>query len=134
MGKAARGGCERGDSERCEESNLPYPWGSDAPTCAFANHQLSTSFPPSLCHSDTVKSAQSAKLGPYGHRHLAGNVWEFVADVWHPETYADRAKKSASQLILNPQGPTPQADSFHVLKGGGWNTLLHEHACGQSIS
>ena len=122
--KAARGGCERGDSERCEESELlPYPWGSDAPTCAFANHQLSTSFPPSLCHSDTVKSAQSAKLGPYGHRHLAGNVWEFVADVWHPETYADRAKKSASQLILNPQGPTPQADSFHVLKGGGWNTF-----------
>ena len=122
--KAARGGCERGTSEYCEETELlPYPWGSTAPTCSLSNHQLSTSFPPTLCHSDTVKTTADAQVGPYGHRHLAGNVWEFVADVWHPETYASRAKNSGSQLILNPKGPAPQADSFHVLKGGGWNTF-----------
>ena len=43
--KAARGGCELGkDSNMCDPEDLrAYPWGSAAPTCELANHQLSAS-------------------------------------------------------------------------------------------
>jgi hypothetical protein len=38
--KAARGGCELGEfSGSCDPEDLrPYPWGTDPPTCALANH------------------------------------------------------------------------------------------------
>ena len=109
--KTARGGCERGDSERCEESELlPYPWGSDTPTCALANHQLSTSSSifVSFRHSEEhpIGQARAVRTPTSGWQRV-GVCGRCVA----PETYADRAKKSTSQLILNPQGPTPQADS-----------------------
>ena len=51
---------------------------------------------------------------PYGHRHLAGNVWEYVADVWHPSVYTNDSR-------TNPAGPA--SGDVHVLRGGGWNTF-----------
>lgn len=120
--KSARGGCEGGASPSCEEIELrPYPWGASQPSCAVANHQISTSFPPKLCLSDTVPVDKKSSEGPYGHQQLAGNVWEYVADVWHPGTYAHRS--GSAELITDPIGPAPQENSFHVLKGGGWNTF-----------
>ena len=115
--KAARGGCELGsDAATCDPKDLrPYPWGFDAPTCARANHQLSTQGMPKLCVSDTQKvNTLPDGAGPYGHLHLSGNVWEFVLDAWHPQTY----QKDRPQ---NPTGPA-QGD-VHVLRGGGWNTF-----------
>ena len=115
--KAARGGCELGSNpQKCDLEDLrPYPWGKDAPTCAHANHQLSTKGMPKLCVSDTLKVDSLPKgAGPYGHLHLSGNVWEYVLDAWHPQTYTqDRP--------IDPAGPK-QGD-IHVLRGGGWNTF-----------
>ena len=114
--KAARGGCELGtEPDACDAADLrPYPWGSEEPTCSRANHQLSTSGMPKLCTSDTLPAdALPGGDGPYGHRHLAGNVWEYVSDYWHPATYGGSRR--------DPGGPA--GGEMHVLRGGGWNTF-----------
>lgn len=115
--KAARGGCELGtDPDQCDPSDLrAYPWGNDTPSCELANHQVSATGMPKLCVSNTQTANElSAGQGPYGHVHLAGNVWEYVADVWHPTVYRD-------EMRTNPAGV--EAGDVHVLRGGGWNTF-----------
>ena len=116
--KAARGGCELGqDPGRCDASDLrAYPWGSDAPTCALANHQSTATGIPKLCTSDTHPVGSLADgAGPYGHLDLAGNVWEFVLDAYHPGVY------STERSRVDPSGPA--SGEFHVLRGGSWNTF-----------
>ena len=116
--KAARGGCERGDDPtQCDPGDLvPYPWGTDTPTCKLANHNLSTEGRPTLCTSDTIQAgAQGSNTGPYGHRDLAGNVWEYVADYYHPHVYKSEATR------VDPGGPSE--GSNHGLRGGSWNTF-----------
>ena len=44
------------------------------------NHQLSTQGFPQLCVSDTLEVDDSKGIGPYGHFHLSGNVWEYALD------------------------------------------------------
>jgi len=116
--KASRGGCELGDDpNRCDPADLrAYPWGEGPPTCEWANHQLTTGPSPQLCHSDTLPVLSGERwAGPYGHLHLAGNVWEFVADAYHPGVYGEGSPRN------DPAGP-PSGD-LHVLRGGGWNTF-----------
>ena len=116
--KASRGGCELGtDSQKCDREDLrAYPWGNSSPTCEFANHQLSTEGFPKLCVSDTVEvDAQHAQVGPYGHAHLSGNVWEYALDFWHPTVYSSQEQRT------NPAGI--KDGTIHVLRGGGWNTF-----------
>lgn len=116
--KAARGGCELGSNPtRCDKDDLRmYPWGNQAPDCDRANHQLSTTGAPQLCAGQTLPvGTLSAGNGPYGHRDLAGNVWEYVRDSYHPSVY------SANRTRTDPSGP--EGGTFHVLRGGGWSTF-----------
>lgn len=112
--KAARGGCELGsDPAACDAGDLrPYPWGADAPTCDRANHQLSMGAP-RLCVGAADDASRGA--GPYGHVNLAGNVWEWVADRYHPALYRRDPPR------VDPSGP--EGGDIHVLRGGGWNTF-----------
>jgi formylglycine-generating enzyme len=115
--KAARGGCELGqDASACDPADLrAYPWGAAAPSCERSNHQMTRQGMPALCVSDTqLAAALPAGNGPYGHQHLAGNVWEYVADAWHPKTYETPSR-------VDPSGPV--AGDAHVLRGGSWNTF-----------
>ena len=116
--KAARGGCELGDNRtRCDKSDLRlYPWGSSQPTCEHANHQRSAGGPPQPCVGDTLPvGSLPAGNGPYGHRDLAGNVWEYVSDSYHPGVYSsDRARSDPA----GPRGSGPR-----TLRGGGWSTF-----------
>ncbi len=117
--KAARGGCERGqDQKRCDPEDLqPYPWGKQTPSCALANHQQVGAGGPRLCHDGALPvDSLPEGAGPYGHLHLAGNVWEYVGDAWHPRVY--RAGRPA-----NPIGPPFMEGGPRVLRGGGWNTF-----------
>jgi hypothetical protein len=114
--KAARGGCELGDDpSACDAGDLrSYPWGGAEPTCALANHNSTEGGMPALCVSDTLPvDSLPAGAGPYGHLHLAGNVWEITADRWHPGVYGGARK--------DPSGPAE--GTTRALRGGGWNTF-----------
>jgi len=116
--KAARGGCELGtDPTACDPADLrPYPWGTDAPSCELANHRLTgASGFAQLCVDSTLPvDALPAGAGPYGHIQLAGNVWEWVADRYHPAVYKAQGRR-------DPAGP--QQGSNHVLRGGSFSTF-----------
>ena len=61
--------------------------------------------------SDTVRAdASSQGEGPYGHRHLAGNAWEWVAD-W-------RAPYDTGRQV-DPIGPA--SGRMRVVRGGSWD-------------
>lgn len=115
--KAARGGCElAGDPNQCDAADQRmYPWGSDRPTCERANHSMVGPRGPQACDGAAAQvDSRPAGAGPYGHLNMAGNVWEYVLDVYHPSLYR-------KGRVANPAGPS--TGSTHVLRGGGWNTF-----------
>ncbi len=114
--KAARGGCELGsDPRRCDAADLrPYPWGTDAPSCAQGNHQLAANGV-ALCVGKVEPANAPRNTGPYGHGNLAGNAWEWVADAYAPNVYQRATPR------VDPTGPS--SGSVRVLRGGGWNTF-----------
>lgn len=114
--KAARGGCELGtDPARCDPSDLrPYPWGTGAPSCERANHQLAAGGL-ALCVGRVEPATTARNTGPYGHVNLAGNAWEWVADAYAPNVYQLQTPR------VDPTGP--RSGTIHVLRGGGWNTF-----------
>ena len=115
--KAARGGCEGGaDPAACDPDDLRvYPWGDAPPTCDRALHRRVTPRGPVPCDDHAGDpDALPAGDGPYGHQALAGNVWEWVADRYHPSTYPAEPRR-------NPGGP---ADGpLGTLRGGSWSTF-----------
>jgi formylglycine-generating enzyme required for sulfatase activity len=95
-----------------------YPWGD-----IFDGNWLN--YCDINCLSDTADqeyddgNADTAPVGsypngasPYGMLDMAGNVWEWVADWYNSEYYADSAAE-------NPQGPA--TGTQRVLRGGSWN-------------
>lgn len=86
----------RGDDGRT------YPWGDDAPTCAQANV--------AGCGDALLPvGGREAGASPYGALDLAGNAWEWTADWYAADAYADHAGP-------DPEGP-PTGTS-KVYKGG----------------
>jgi formylglycine-generating enzyme required for sulfatase activity len=81
-----------------------YPWGDQAPTCAYANFNH--------CVGDTSEVG-SYPLGAsfYGAMDMAGNVWEWVND-WYQSGYYSVSPSS------NPPGPTTGIDK--VFREGSW--------------
>jgi formylglycine-generating enzyme required for sulfatase activity len=81
-----------------------YPWGGSKPDCSKAQYDD--------CDGQTVLvGSKSGGASPYGALDMAGNVWEWVAD-WYSDDYY--ANSSAS----NPQGPA--TGRHRVLRGGSW--------------
>ncbi len=112
--KAARGGCELGsDPARCDVGDLrPYPWGVEAPSCARANHQSSAGAP-RMCEG--APTAAVRNTGPYGHDELAGNLWEWTLDRYHPHVY----RRSPVRVV--PLGPSE--GDLPLVRGGGGDTF-----------
>ncbi len=82
-----------------------YPWTGDV-SCASANYKE--------CGKDVVAvGSYENGTSPYGVYDMAGNVWEWVADLYQSDYYA-----TLGDGVLDPMGPT--IGNTRVLRGGSW--------------
>ena len=115
---AARGGLDR----------HKYPWGNDlTPGGKAAANTWQGQFPAKDRGEDGHSGTSPVTAFPpngFGLYDMGGNVWQWCADWYRPDTYASRARAGA--VVHNPQGP---ADSFdpqepgaakRVLRGGSY--------------
>jgi len=106
---AARGGLDR----------KKFVWGdSFLPDGKAMANTFQGHFPDHNTNEDGYGATSPVKAFPpngYGLCGMAGNVWEWTADWYRPDTYAQRAKDGAS--IRNPKGPSAQ-ESFDPSEPG----------------
>jgi formylglycine-generating enzyme required for sulfatase activity len=113
----------RGDDRRT------FPWGNEPPSAERATFATTCT---------TEVGAHPAGAGPYGHLDLAGNVWEWIEDLYDPDAYrrpgADRGMPGSCEEILatldglrksgrrgfTGSNPIP-TECEHVLRGGAFN-------------
>ncbi|MBN2717489.1 MAG: formylglycine-generating enzyme family protein [Deltaproteobacteria bacterium] len=111
------------------DDNRLYAWGNDAPSSERAVYA-----------SRVTKEVGSCPkgAGPFGHLDLAGNVWEWTADLYDPLAYTretaaegipadcDTIKKTQDQLRREGRqgftgtNPIP-VECDYVLRGGAFN-------------
>lgn len=110
---AARGGKDR----------LPYIWGKEkVPNGKWMANIWQGKFPNQNTKADGFKSTAPVGTFPpngYGLRDMAGNVWEWVADWYRPDYYAQSP-------VDNPKGPSDSLDpqepgaQKRVTRGGSY--------------
>lgn len=91
----------RGDDRRT------YPWGNAYPNETFLNFNFGDNGKP------TVVGQYPNGASPYGALDMAGNVWEWVADMYSDTYYG-------SSPASNPLGP--DSGEGYVLRGGSWSS------------
>ena len=122
---AARGGL---DGKR-------YAWGDEfKPSGKFMTNSWTGKFPYRNTKEDGFERTSPVKSFPangYGLYDMGGNVWNWVSDLYRPDTHA-RNKLEAS--CHNPQGPKTSYNPGHpnepverVTKGGSF--LCHVDYC-----
>ena len=82
-----------------------FPWGDIMP-----DEKLAV-FGPGRREAGTSEAPQTPGAGPFSHEHLAGNVWEWVADTYDAKHYTSASNQ-------NPQGP--DKGESKVIRGGSW--------------
>ena len=99
--KAARGGLE-GEN---------YPWGDDAPICTAGADNGTKFDDDDNCNDTGTEPVGSYGANGYALYDMAGNVWEWTAD-WYDNNYY------ANSPTGNPLGP--ETGTYRVLRGGSW--------------
>lgn len=92
--------------------NRLYPWGGTPPDLSLANYSASNS-PMSLEVGSKPNGA-----GYYGHRDLAGSMWELVFD-WYSEGFYGTTAVPVS--CHNCANAIPA--NWRVRRGGSWNEM-----------
>jgi formylglycine-generating enzyme required for sulfatase activity len=86
-----------------------YPWGDEAPNCRLANIPDCVGGNPSPIFGLSHVGNYPDGVSPYGVYDMIGNVWEWVAD-WYGENYY------AESPERNPPGPA--SGTLRLLRGG----------------
>ncbi|SFE07321.1 formylglycine-generating enzyme family protein [Thermophagus xiamenensis] len=119
---AARGG----------NNDYIYPWGNEPVSAQRANFWQGN-FPYKNVVEDGFQRTAPVGSFPangYGLYDMAGNVWEWTADWYHPDYYAFLAQQV---IALNPQGPETSFDPMEpgvpkkVIRGGSF--LCNDSYC-----
>jgi formylglycine-generating enzyme required for sulfatase activity len=121
---AARGGLQ----------DKVYSWGDEAPSVTHRHANLwQGRFPYAPEAKDgflLTAPVQSFAPNGYGLFDMTGNVWEWCADWYRPDTYATEAKQGE---VINPRGPGNSYDpdepyaAKRVIRGGSF--LCNEEYC-----
>ena len=87
-----------------------YPWGNDLPDATRANFNFQVGSPsPVGSHPDGAS--------PYGAHDMAGNVWEWMRDLYSPAFYAHSPRKNPVNMEINGiEG------GDRTLRGGSWRS------------
>lgn len=86
-------------------STAQFPWGNREPDCSFANMGG-----PQSCLGDTDRvGRRTAGQSPVGALDMAGNVWEWVADLYDAEYYRQSPER-------DPKGPS--GGTLRIVRGG----------------
>lgn len=108
----------------------PFPWGNlPSPNCDYL--VMSNGWPGCAeePHDIVTVEVGSRPLGdsPYGAKDMAGNVSEWVADIYAPYEPQD---------THNPSGPPSEGGQMvlHVMRGGSWNDPDGFHVSNRTIN
>jgi formylglycine-generating enzyme required for sulfatase activity len=90
-----------------------FPWGDEPPSEIYANFNR-------LVDDTSRAGSYSAGASPFGALDMAGNVWEWVADLYGIGYYSVSPER-------NPTGPATSSTNRRVIRGGsfqdGWVNL-----------
>ena len=99
--KAARGGL----------NGKEYPWGDEKPVCSLYVENGAKFNDNENCKASGTETVASFSSNGYGLYDMAGNVWEWVADLYGENYYAD--SPSSNPLGIN-------SGYMRILRGGSW--------------
>ena len=112
------------------QSEAIYPWGMEPVSAQKANF-FQGEFPVKQLNEDgfqRLSPVKSFAANPYGLYDMAGNVWEWCADWYRPDYYAQN-----KGTARNPQGPSDSYDPDEpnapkkVVRGGSF--LCNDSYC-----
>ena len=83
-----------------------YPWGDEPPNELLANFL-------NLAGDTSRVGSYASGASPFGALDMAGNVWEWVADIYKRAYYEESP-------AANPSGPSDAAGLFRVIRGGSF--------------
>jgi len=84
-----------------------FPWGDEPPSATYANFN-------NLIRDTSRVGSYQAGASPFGAFDMAGNVWEWVMDIYDPHYYASSPQN-------DPTGPEQTVSNFaHVIRGGSY--------------